>query len=732
MTQKFKFIYLALFILSATANIHANESGFSHKSIPSNEDLLQNLKPDIEELAAIYVAKDQDEALKLLCDYLKENVAERYYFNWQNFQRRFEEYVQNYPDRKTKHFELAEEQMTTYPPETNWILPFVNLHGKEVTAYELRHLARQQKSFDIALKFYYTGEDSVYLYYFLRQAADLNRAFEAGEYDDAGNGIYEYYRAGRRIHNWLFCHNVYLASDQYRWQDQLLVIRTLLHHGAQLQKRTEKFKHGNHHTKGLVALFEIATQLSDFEVTDFWKKQALTLLTMHLQKEVNSDGFQFERSVHYHIGDIENYFRVYQLAQINNVALPDTFTFQFRKLFDALVQLAQPNKRLPVLQDDTDRPFSENNLIDDAMTIGTLIFADPVFRYFSTDDIPGDIYWLLTDDQLKLLDDLGERRPEFGSVALRETGYYCMRNGWRCDSEYMTISAGLSDRKPDHQHGDMLGVVAYANGHEILPNYQVRYKYPDYPFFKNSWTKNVALVDSILLGQGWKPNRGGSGFGKWRHLPQPVVLDWKTDHLYDYFCGTHNAYDSLNVTYFREIIFMKDGFWIVRDHFSADQSHLYQQVWQGKYQVIDPNHVILDLGDGTGLQIIQLNGNDLKISASKFRDKRNIVFNQDGQEQFVFTTLLYPYSNNERAVIENEVTFPKWQVIRNPAGESIDVDGVSTNAVLILYSKDKNMVLMEATEFNQQNELNKFDKSSLILVHENGSWNIIGQFAQPE
>ncbi len=730
MTKLFKFVFLMLFICATAAHTYADEPGFSHKSIPSNVDLLQNLKPDIEGLSAVYGAQDKNEALKLLCNHLKAKAAERYYLNWQNFHRRFEDYARNYPDLKKKHFDLAKEQMSTYPPETSWILPFINLHGKEVTAYELRHLARQQKSFDIALKFYYTDEDTSCLNYFVRQVADLNRAFVAGEYDDAGNGIYESYRAGRRIHNWLFCHNACLASDKYTWQDQLLVIKTLLHHGAQLLKRTKKFSYGNHHTKGLVALFEIATFLPDFRSADAWKQQALAGLTMHLQKEVNPDGFQFERSVHYHKGDIENYFRVYQLAHINNVSLPDTFKIQFRKLFEALVLLAQPNKRLPVLQDDTGS-YAENNLIDDAMAIGTLVFADPVFRYFSTDDIPGDIYWLLTDDQLKLLNDLQEQRPEIGSVALDETGYYCMRNGWSKDSEYMTISAGLSRQKPDHQHGDMLGVVAYANGHEILPNYQVHYKYPDYPFLKNSWTKNVALVDSILLGQGWTPNRGGSGFGKWSNLPQPVVLDWKTDHLYDYFCGSHNAYDSLNVSYFREIIFIKDGFWIIRDHFESDKPHLFQQVWQGQYQIIDQNHVCSDFGDGSGLQIIQLNGNSFGISSSQFRNKQNLVFNQKKKDTFVYTTLLYPFSKHRKAMVKNEVVFDPWKVVRNPERELRTADGLSTDAAFIFYNPDQTVVLLDVSQLKQDNNSDNFDRCSLILQYKENSWKIIGRFADP-
>ncbi len=94
----------------------------------------------------------------------------------------------------------------------------------------------------MALMFYYFDKDKKYLDYWVRQVADLNHAFSKGAYDDAGNGVYESFRAGKRIHNRLLCHHAYLASEKYDWKSQLLLIKTFLHHGAQLQKRTLKYR----------------------------------------------------------------------------------------------------------------------------------------------------------------------------------------------------------------------------------------------------------------------------------------------------------------------------------------------------------------------------------------------------------------------------------------------------------------------------------------------------------
>jgi hypothetical protein len=644
-------------------------------SIPTDEEILADLKAGVPGLQEVYALRDQGhtaEALQKLAASLREQSTGRYFFNWQEFDTLFALYNSRYPGMRNSHLALAQDHISTYPADTEWILPFRNLHGKEVTAYELRHLARQNKSRDMALASRYEG-DPHYLRYWLAQVEDLNRAFIAGAYDQAGNGIYEGLRGGLRVQNWLFAHHLFLADKSYDARAQLLLIRTLLHHGAMLQKETKKFRSGNHHTKGLTALFELAVIFADFRTADLWREQAIAGLTRHMQQEINPDGFQFERSVHYHIGDIDNYFRVSQLAQLNGIALPEDFTTRFRGMFTALAKLAQPNRRLPVLQDDTDAAYRENNDIRYPMSAGTLLFGDPLLRYFAGDEIPAELFWLVRPEQHDRIYRLSGVAPDYTSLALEQSGYYCMRSGWDQDDLYMTISAGLSQVKPDHQHGDMLGLVAWANGHEILPNYQVSYNTPEYPWWKNSWVKNVALADSILLGQRWTPNEGGSGFGKWGRLPKPRVLAWRTLPEYDYFRGSHNAYDSLGVGYFREVLFVKAGFWIVRDHFTSADPHTWQQVWQGHYQRRGARSAVSGFADGSGLEIIQLAGPANAILPGGRRDKGSAVFQTRGMGEYTFTTLLHPFRRQDERLDPPEdftaLQIGEWRIARDAGGD---------------------------------------------------------------
>ncbi len=560
----------------------------------------------------------------------------------------------------------------------------------------------------------------------LTRFALLNKALEEKKYDDAGNGVYESFRAGYRMFNWLFAHNLFLSSKEYSFRDQIVLLKTFLQTGAQLNLRTKKFSFGNHHTKGLSSLFQISILFPEIKGTDQWLNHSVEQLQQHLQKEVNSDGFQFERSVHYHTGDIDNYFYVYQLARINKLKLPDEFISKLKSMFEALIKIAQPDGTLPVLQDDTDEPWSEFNNMKSVMTLGAILFNDKTFRYFSSDDIPEDKYWLIKPEDAKIIYDEKGILPDIGAASLDETGYYVMRNGWLEDSEYMILSAGLSNEKPDHQHGDMLGVEAYANGNEILPNYQVRYFLSDLNFFKNSWTKNVALVDSIPQGRYWKPNEGGTGFGKWLFLPKPKTILWRTEKHFDYFSGTHNGYDSLGVKYFREMFFIKSGFWIVRDFFQSTGEHNYQQVWQGHYSKEENNsHLISTFRNGSGMDIVQLEKNPPKVYYGSFRGKGNAVFETKHSGDFIYMTLLFPFKDFGGRLELNEnsdsIKVKNTFLIKNPGNKILETGGIKSNAKYILQIDKDDLIFFDVNNIRIENSEISFSENTSFEIKPGGN-----------
>lgn len=613
------------------------------RSVIKNSELYNYLKPSTSA------------SLKLeditLAQYFREQFSKNYFYDWKTNDERFAIYQKLYKNQK-HHKGRSDDHRAKFKATTPWQLPFNYQNGEKVSAYALRHLARQHKMVDVAMMYRFDDKNEEYINYFTEQMRSLNAAVEANKYETikSGNGVFEVFRSGYRVLNWLEIHSLFLGEEAYSDEDQLTTIATLLQHGQHLYELNQKFRKGNHQTKGMSSLAMLAILFKDFEGTDKWYETAMTRLGEHLDKEINDDGFQFERTVHYHMSDIANYFYPYQLAKLNKMPVGEEWESKLNSLFTTLVKIAYPDKTAPVLSDDTDQPWAERNEIAGSMTLGYLLFENAEFGYFAKNKVSSKMYWFITNEQLELLKDVDTKKPTYGSLYFPDTKYYVMREGYDKGDNMMVISAGLDPDKPDHQHGDMLGIQASANGNIILPNYQVRYSLPDYGFFKNSLVKNVALVDDQMLGKEYKGNKGGSGFGKFKLLPNPTTLAWETNDTFDFYAGSHDGFEAAGVNYTRQVIYVKDGFWIVKDNFTSDATHTYKQVWQGHYTPEGtPNLLRSSFEDATGADIYQLNSVDTSTSDGAHGKQWNVV-SKEGEKDFEFVTVIYPYSGYDKGV----------------------------------------------------------------------------------
>lgn len=676
----------------------------SDRIIPIGE-LSQHLKQEVQEA----LITKEEVTSETLASYFRQKFEERFFYDWKTVEQRFASYNELYGNQRL-HTQRAEDHLSKYADSTQWKLPFNYLFGDPVNAYALRHLARQHKMVDIAYLYFYENRNPKYIRYFTRQMQSLNAALVQGEYEkiEDGNGVYEVFRSGYRILNWLSIHNLFLGEEPYTDEDQLYTIATLLQHGKHLYERNSQFRSGNHQTRGMSALAMLSILLRDFEETDLWYERAMQRLGEHLDKEINKDGFQFERSVHYHLSDISNYFYVYQLAKISELEVDPAWEEQLRSLFETLVKIAYPTKTAPVLQDDTDNPWAEENQISGTMTLGYLLFNDPAYGYFAENKVEDRLYWFLKGSQLEMLNSIDKKRPEYKSLHFPETGYYIMREGWNPKHKMMIISAGLDDKKPDHQHGDMLGIQAYANGNILLPNYQVRYSLSDYGFFKNSMVKNVALVDDQVQGKDWKGNKGGSGFGKFKTLPHPEVITWKSTENLDLFIGSHDGFSKTGVNYSRQVIYLKHDFWIVKDNFSADTPHNYKQVWQGHYTDENgPQLLRSTFPNGTGCDIFNLISPD-EMTQSGRRGKEWTVLSKKDQTKFSFITIIFPYAAYDKRIDETKAvpSLENWQIDQLPFEAVLD-HSLSTKEAALLFG---------VKQFKYQGSLIDFEEKTDVWV----------------
>ena len=699
-------------ILFLFVNIIVSNVVLSQKTIPADKVLNVKylggyLNADIRKEISVN-NKITDEQL---AEYFRQKFAERFFYDWHTFPERFDLYNSLY-DNKAGHIVRANDHINKFAAKTPWVLPFTYLNGEVVNAYAVRHLARQHKMVDIALLYFYENKNPKYLHYFVDQMSSLNTALKNGKYEkmEDGNGTYEAFRAGYRVLNWLNIHNMFLGQPEYTDNDQLVTIATLLQHGSSLYEENAQFQPGNHQTRGVSALAMIAILLRDFKGADLWYERAMLRLSEHMQKEINIDGFQFERSVHYHISDIENYFYVYQLAQISKMQVDKTWETKLKSLFETLVKISYPDKTAPVLQDDTDNPWAEKNDISGTMTLGYLLFKDSVFGYFAENKVESSIYWFLNKNQLDNLNDIAKKKPVYSSLYFPDTRYYVMRNGWDNKDNMMIISAGCDSIKPDHQHGDILGVQAMANGQVVLPNYQVNYPLPDFQFFKNSMVKNVAFVDIELQGKEWKGNQGGSGFGKFAKLPHPTTILWQSNADFDIFVGSHDGFENVGVKYTRQVIGLKNDFWIVKDNFSSNTAHEYKQVWQGHYSTENIQNLLRSVfPDAAGCDIYQLSSVD-KVKQDGTRGKQWSVVSKMNKENYSFITVVFPYVGFGNRIIETDIS----PDLKNWKQNSLAFQALGTD--LRSLSKDKEAFLFNVSTISYKGINIRFSKATDLYI----------------
>lgn len=638
-------------------------------------------------------SNDTTRASQLFLEHLRRRNAPRYFFDPADVPARTRRYAERYPDDASFMKSKAESFQRTYGADVDWRVPGKDLRGRPHTPNTVRSLARHLYAENFAILYHLSG-DANSVRFQMDHLRDFIADYEAGRAETGGNDIFERFYAGHRIRNLMMFHQLMLASDALTVEEHLLMVRTWLLHGAKVIEGSRRFNWGNHQLVGLCALFEMTLMYPEFPVMREWNRHVTALMLEHLEKEVEADGFQFERASHYFKLDILNYFRAFRLAEVNGIEIPAWARDRFRRMFHAIVAVLQPDGSMPPLQDAQDTYIGNQNLeeargrlrssetansaelVDPAegpfMALGAYLFRDPALKSFGSRELHAAFSWFLPEDASDVYRSLATEPPKFTSIALNETGYYIMRSGWDAEASYLIIDGGRAVEKPDHTHGGVLGLIAYADGEMVLPNYRVQYSNPSYPFLKNSLVKNVALVDSIMQGRGWIPNAARTGFGKWAWLPTPTVTQWMSGPGVDLFAATHDGFDTVGVAYRRHVVFLKPYGWVVEDRFTGSATpRRAQQIWQGTYTAVKPGHL-----RSKHLDIYQSSSKGLSVAAGGGYETSSSVFQTRPAREHRFVTALIPAVNGApRAITVAAQTTSGIRLTRSDTTDIVAFDG---------------------------------------------------------
>lgn len=748
---------LMLFIVTNQAQIRkSNFDNIPRERLITNEELINLLDSSIPPLHKIISGlqdKGIENIVEQLAEYFRTRRNVKYFFEHSSVKSSFEELIKDYPDKVSSIVNKANNFINNYGVAITWKLPGFDKLGRKLTPNTIRYLSRFPTAYEEVAKSYLENKNDKFKV-LLDQVKDFINDYEKGKSETGGNDVFERFYAGHRIRNLLFAHNLMLGSKSYKWTDQIFMLKVFILHAAKLIDVCKKFHWGNHQLHGLAGLYETTIMYPEIPIMKYWNELALKIIMKHISKEIKDDGFQFERASHYFKLDIMNYFRIYKISKLNHKSLPVLFEKRFHRMFDAIIALSMPDKRLPVLNDaqaiykKNSTKGESNNIAELSdppeslyMSIGAAEFNSKTYKYFASKNLPIELFWFFNDSEREHYKNLTASKPKLKSIALTDSKYYVMRTGWDQNDLYLVIDGGLAKFKPDHSHGGILGISAYGYGDQLLPTYRVRYSDPSYKYMKNSLVKNVALVDNILQGQGWIDNKARTGFGIWKSLPVPTVNEWISGDNFDYFSGSHNGYKKIDVNYTRNIIFFKPYFWLILDNFSSSNFHSYQQIWQGNFNLLEHLNGIVKEMHNSRLYIVQSDYSDMQIKSFTKYQIHTSEFIKNAVDNYTFSTLVFPQKNSNTIKPSiREFNRKNYMLIvvkyGNRIGKlyfnsdnKIDLDELNSDAKFIAASfqsdRLENFIFYNGTSCRFQKVKITCDKPSTIevILEDGGKWN---------
>ncbi len=309
----------------------------------------------------------------------------------------------------------------------------------------------------------------------------------------------------------------------------------------------------------------------EFKKSKEWLNFAFERLGKELKRQFYADGFQFELSTNYHDVVINNYQRTIQLAKAYHVAVPQEFMEDLENAVRLYVRMMMPNGKIPDLNDGRMKEAA--------------VFIQPKLILYP--DCP-DFNWVVSHGK-------EGRRPDYDSLALPDSGYMIMRNGWTENSLW-----GLFDAAPfgtAHQHEDKLSLLLYM-GNKLVLTEGGNYAYDDSEmrrYVLSTRSHNTIRVD------GMDQNRGRDYVWKEEDIHKNSGMEYSITEDYDYAKGIYEeGYGpevDRSITHTRSVYFIKnperltvvkegvgekeklEPFFIVVDRMNADCPHTYETLW---------------------------------------------------------------------------------------------------------------------------------------------------------
>jgi Heparinase II/III-like protein/Heparinase II/III N-terminus len=349
-------------------------------------------------------------------------------------------------------------------------------------------------------------------------------------------------------------------------------------HGAHIRRNLEfsYISTSNHYLSDVVGLFWIGVMLPELKDAGEWRAFALREILREMDKQVLTDGADFEASTAYHRLVLELFLYTFILARANDVEIDERYWKKLRLMIEYVRAYLRPDGRAPLIG-DTDSgqilPLRKRAGDDHAyvLALGAVLFDEPRFKQ-EVKEMPEELLWILGEDGVKRYESLPLIAESVGSQGFADAGTYIMRE----DDLYLLFNAsgsGLSGRG-SHGHNDALSIEVSACGTSFIVDpgtYVYSADLEARHLFRSTAYHSTVEVDGVEQNSTDVTLPFVIG-----NEAEPRTLRWETSAENDLVIAEHEGYRRLAqpVTHRREARFDKrNRLWIIEDGLTGAGEH---------------------------------------------------------------------------------------------------------------------------------------------------------------
>ncbi|MFN8574013.1 MAG: alginate lyase family protein [Gemmatimonadaceae bacterium] len=328
------------------------------------------------------------------------------------------------------------------------------------------------------------------------------------------------------------------------------------------------FSPNTHLTGEGLGLYVLGMQLAPLADATRWRRHGLAILLNQLPRHVYPDGIYFEQATYYQRYTAEFYLQLFILAEAERDAIRERIRMPLIRTLEALQSVMRPDGTMPLLGDDDGGRLmfldaSDGNDLRGLLATAAVTLQRPDFAYGASGP-RAELIWTLGAAGAAQWRGLSPMPPLIESRAFMHGGVLVMRDGWTPVASSMVIDAGPHGVfNCGHAHADALSFDLTVEGRATFVDpgtYTYTAPLADRDLFRSTAVHNALTVNdsssSIMQGP-----------FSWATIAHASIERWHSSPSLDFFEGSHDGYErpSVHAEVVRSIVFVKDGYWIIRD-----------------------------------------------------------------------------------------------------------------------------------------------------------------------